>query len=113
MIEKEERKITVINDWIQNIHINGHNTCQSNKNGNMNFAEYNDLNCHSGRRLRCIFLNVQIRQSMICQLMNLQVIHHDTTLKIQQWKFHIWIILKTPLMAITRQLWLKQLVSPP
>jgi len=32
MIEKEERKITVINDWIQNIHIYGH-ACQSNKNG--------------------------------------------------------------------------------
>ena len=52
MIEKEERKITVINDWIQNIHIYGH-ACQSNKNGNMNFAEYNDLNRHGGQRLRC------------------------------------------------------------
>ena len=51
MIEKEETKITVINDWIQNIHIYGH-ACQSNKNGNMNFAEYNDLNRHGGQRLR-------------------------------------------------------------
>jgi hypothetical protein len=54
MIEKEERKIiTVINDWIQNIHIYGH-ACQSDKNGNMNFAEYNDLNRHGGRHLRCV-----------------------------------------------------------
>ena len=59
MIEKEETKITVINDWIQNILIYGH-ACQSDKNGNMNFAEYNDLNRHGGQRLRCAYVIINV-----------------------------------------------------
>jgi hypothetical protein len=51
MIEKGEIKIMVIKYWIENIHMYGH-ACQSDKNGNMNFAEYNYLNRHGGQRLR-------------------------------------------------------------